>query len=347
MAFEYANQLVSRGHEVTLVHPRRIKGVPAATASGFYPWLRGKVFDFRNLIATPKVDWQPIDERVRLLFVPNSECRHIPDADAIFATACFTANSVLRYPKAKGEKFYLIQHYETWMRPKDFVDATWRAPLHKVVISKWLFELGQQLGVCDLTYIPNAIDHERYKCIRPIEGRSRQIAMMFSPVPFKGAGDGIKALEIVRREFPDLKVVFFGIGRRQSWIPKWIEYYKNPEQNFIIAEIYNKSSIFLSPSLSEGFALPPAEAACCGCAVVASDSGGIQEYVQDGTTGLLSAPKDPVALAKNLCRLLRDEPLRAKLAIACQSQLKQFTWDKSAALLERFMMGHIRPAPSL
>lgn len=336
VVYEYANRLVARGHQVSVVHPRRLDSSPRPEDS-LYRRCRAKVLAVRDLIATPKLGWHPLDKRVQVLFVPNADACNIPQADAIFATACFTVDSVLRCPEEMGEKFYLVQGYETWMKSKSFVDATWRMPLRKVVIARWLLEKGKDLGASDVTYIPNAIDHDRYKCLAPVRERPRQIAMLFSAVPLKGAKDGIKALEIVRRSYPDLKAVFFGAGRRQSWVPKWITYYRNPPQSFIVEQIYNRSSIFLSPSWSEGFPLPPAEAAACGCAIVAAENGGIREYVEHGVTGLLSPPKDASALAANLGRLLENDGLRVRLAKAAGAAIRRFDWERSTNLLESFI----------
>ncbi len=334
IVYEYANSLAERGHEVTVVHPRGVKPAPVLPRGSLLHWARMKADKLREWVSKPTIDWQRLDPRVKLLFVPDSGARHIPDADAVFATTWYTVRSVLDFPAAKGEKFYLIQAYETWMGPKEMVDATWRSPLHKIVISKWLLELGKELGCKDLAYIPNAVNREKYRIGNPIEHRQGQVAMLFHAAKIKGAADGIEAVRIVREKYPHLRFVMFGTSRRQSWVPEWAEYYRNPPQGFIVDEIYNKSSIFISPSWTEGFALPPAEAACCGCAIVGTDSGGIREYVQHGVTGLLSSPKDAAALAANICLLLENEELRMTLAKACFDRLAEFTWERSATLLE-------------
>jgi glycosyltransferase involved in cell wall biosynthesis len=231
----------------------------------------------------------------------------------------------------------LIQGYESYHAAKHLVDDTWRAPLQKVVIAKWLVGLGKELGCGDLTYIPNAINHEIYRLTQPIEGRPRQVSMLFSTTKIKGAADGVEALKIVRERYPDLKVKFFGVSRAQSWIPKWAEYHRNPPQGFLIDEIYNKSSVYLAPSWTEGSPLPPAEAAACGCAVVATNIGGFREYIEDGVSGLLSPPKEPGALAENICRLLENEALRVRLAKACNRYIVSLSWERSANLLEDFL----------
>jgi len=340
VVYEYANQLVSRGHHVTVLHPRQLKYVSPAKRA-IRERLRRAKYDLIALFAIPALDWHPIDKRVKLVFAPTSAERYIPDSDVLFATSWQTLQSVLQCSKAKGEKFYLIQGYETWMGPKQAVDQTWLSTTNKVVVARWLFNLGNSLGASDLTYIPNAVDHSRYRVLRPIRQRSRRVVMPTSWVSIKGSADGIKALEIAKENFPDLQVVLFGSSRRPSWVPGWMAHYENPEQERIIEEFYNMSSIILSPSLTEGFPLPPAEGAACGCAIVATDIGGHREYVEDGVTGLLSPSSDPHALAQNLCRLLGDDNLRIRLAHAANERIRQFTWKSSAALLEELIAGAV------
>jgi hypothetical protein len=291
-----------------------------------------------GLFSTPVIDWQPIDRAVDLRFVATSDSCDLPDADALFATAWQTVASVLGSSPAKGEKFYLIQGYETWMGPTDLVHQTWRAPISKVVISRWLLELGKSIGAGNLTYIPIAIDHDRYRVLRPIEERPRRVVMAISWVGIKGSKDGITAIEIAKQSFPDLQVALFGNGRRPPWVPEWMSYTRNPEQERIIGDFYNGSSIVLSASLAEGFGLPPAEGAACGCAIVATDIKGHREYVEENLTGLLSPPQDPEALARNLCLLLANDDLRIRLAHSANNLIKKFTWERSAKLMEEFIL---------
>jgi glycosyltransferase involved in cell wall biosynthesis len=287
----------------------------------------------------PAIDWHKIDARVKLSFVPTPDEKWIPDGDVIFATAWQTVPQVLKYSEQKGEKCYLIQHYEVWLgAEKELVDTTWRSSLHKIVVSKWLHKLGTELGADDLTHIPNGIDQEHYRLTQPLS-RERRVAMVYSSTPFKAAADGIKALELAKAKHPDLKASLFGATTFRPDIPSWIDYHANPPQKFITEEIYNKSSIFLCSSLSEGFALPPAEAAACGSAIVATDCGGIRDFIEDGTTGLLSPPKDPMALADNLCLLLENEDLRMKLANAVNLSISRLDWERSTDLMEKFLDG--------
>jgi len=336
VVYQHANRLAARGHLVTVIHPRRLKSSPPPDIK-LLQHVRRKKLDFMALVSRPSIAWQPIDKRVRLVFVPSSDERHIPDGDVLFATAWQTARAVMECSSAKGEKCHFIQGYEAWMGPENLVRETWLAPTRKVVVSRWLFEIGRSLGARDLTYVPNAIDRNIYRLLRPISKRTRQVVMVCSPVKLKASRDGVAALEIAKKEFPDLKAVFFGNSRRPSWVPKWISYALDPPQERIVKEYYNNSSIVLSSSLHEGFALPPAEGAACGCAIVATDSGGIRDYAENGVTALLSSPGDPQALATNLCQLLADDDLRIRLAQAANERIKEFTWKRSSDLLEEFI----------
>lgn len=338
IVYEYASRLTVRGHVVSVVHPRRI--IPETPQLwSVHGWLRQVKLDIRARLEKPRVDWHAIDSRVRLLYVPSSNPKYIPDGDVIFATAWHTVGSVLRCPSSKGERCYLIQGYETFQGPKEVVDATWRAALHKIVIAKWLVDIGRELGATDVTYVPNAIDLQRYRWVTPPQERSRRVAMLISPIPIKGSEDGIRALQIVRECCADLTVVCFGTSSRLPWLPEWVTYYRNPPQEFIVDEIYNSASVFVAPSVTEGFGLPAAEAACCGCAVAATDIGGFREYLEHGTSALLSPPRDVGALARNVLRLLGDQELRMRMAAKCYQVVSQFSWDRSTEMLERFLHG--------
>ena len=156
-------------------------------------------------------------------------------------------------------------------------------------------------------------------------------------VPLKGSRDGIAALEMAKTQFPDLEVTLFGNSRRAPWIPKWMPYTENPPQDRIVEEFYNRASIFLSPSWTEGFPLPPAEAAACGCAILATDIGGHRDYLEHGVSAFLSPPKDPAAMARNLCLLLANDNLRMQLALGANKSVTRFSWEHNTDLFERFL----------
>lgn len=77
-----------------------------------------------------------------------------------------------------------------------------------------------------------------------------------------------------------------------------------------LSRYYQESLITVAPSVGvESFAITVAEAMSCGCAVVASDIGGIPELITHQETGLLTPPGDEQSLADALIRLLRQPEL--------------------------------------
>jgi glycosyltransferase involved in cell wall biosynthesis len=72
--------------------------------------------------------------------------------------------------------------------------------------------------------------------------------------------------------------------------------------------------------------------------VIGTAVGGIPEMIEDGVTGLLVPPADPVALAAALQRLLGDGTLRARLGTAARNRASQrFTPDAQITALARLV----------
>jgi glycosyltransferase involved in cell wall biosynthesis len=76
---------------------------------------------------------------------------------------------------------------------------------------------------------------------------------------------------------------------------------------------YSMCDVLAVPSTYENLGLTPLEAMSCARPVVASDTGGLPEIVEDGKTGLLVPPGDPMALSKGILTLTQDEDLAKKL----------------------------------
>lgn len=336
VVYEYANALAARGHEVEIVHGKCLEhGTPSPPPRGIARRLRAQAYAWRDVLMKPTIRWHELDSRIRITYVGEPFANTMPDADAVIAGVWGTVGYVRDYPQAKGEKFHLIQHYAvTFGNSPDEVHAAWKAPVHNILISKWLYALAQKIGCEDNRYIPNGIDTAKYQCIRPIKDRPRKVAMLFHTLNWKGSADGIQALEIARRKYPRLQAVFFSTQARPQNLPAWVEYHRDPEQKYLVEEIYNGSRIFLCPSWSEGFPLPPAEAMACGCALVTTDNGGTMDYAEHEKTALVSPPRNPGLLAENLLRILDDDALRVRLARAGSERIGEFTWEKSTAELE-------------
>jgi glycosyltransferase involved in cell wall biosynthesis len=197
------------------------------------------------------------------------------------------------------------------------------------------------MGLRDVHRVPGAIDLDRFRVTRPMENRPRRVVMLHSGWSWKGADEGIAALDLARRSVPQLQAVIFGTGPRPANLPGWIEYAQDPPQQDLVDEIYNGSSVYLCPSHAEGWHLPPAEAMGCGCAVVSTDIDGVRDYAVKGSTALLSPVRDPEALARNLVRVLEDDALRLRLARTANAEIRRFRWENSTEALERVLFDFV------
>jgi L-malate glycosyltransferase len=339
--YEYANRLAARGHNVTVVHPRlwdtsrfvKLGRHPLTKLRLWRGYLLSRLRDRLKREPIPAIGpmWYPLDSHIRQIVVPQAKASCLPDGDAI---GCWTGEIL---PASKGRQFVLVQGYGVF--PKGSEDAGFRAPVIKVVIARWLYEQGLRLGIKpeEMVYIPNGIDHDKYRIMQAVETRPPRVAMIYSTARPKGSRYGIAALEMARQEYPGLKAVLFGVVPPPKDLPGWIEYRCNPPQEDLVGNIYNGSSMYMCSSVTEGFHLPPAEAMACGCAVVSTDIGGVRDYAEHGVTALLCPPRNPEALAGNLLRLLRDDSLRVAIAKAGYQRMNEFTWERSTDLLEGFL----------
>jgi glycosyltransferase involved in cell wall biosynthesis len=99
---------------------------------------------------------------------------------------------------------------------------------------------------------------------------------------------------------------------------------------------YDRAAVVAVPSLwQEPFGMVGLEAMARGRPVVASDVGGILDWLVDGVTGLLAPPGDVGALASALRRLLADPELRARMGAAGADRVRDhFTADTHIAAIE-------------
>jgi len=92
--------------------------------------------------------------------------------------------------------------------------------------------------------------------------------------------------------------------------------------------LYSLATLFLYPSLYEGFGLPPLEAMACGTPVIASNAASLPEVVGDG--GVLVDPQEPAAWAEAMVSLLTSPQKRENLSAKGVEQAQRFSWQRTA-----------------
>ena len=94
--------------------------------------------------------------------------------------------------------------------------------------------------------------------------------------------------------------------------------------------LYRAARIVLAPSLSEGFGLPPLEAAACGATVLASAIPPHLEVLGDAAVFFDPASADD--LASSLTRVWHDSRRREEVAARGPERAREFSWTRTAAL---------------
>lgn len=106
---------------------------------------------------------------------------------------------------------------------------------------------------------------------------------------------------------------------------------------------YQKASIFILPSLAEGFPVTALEALSCGTTVVATNVGGLPEIVKNYENGILVPPNDPVRLAEGIQYLLDNEQIRRKFGQNGRKEVvKNFSSNVMVKRLNRIYMEIMR-----
>ena len=91
---------------------------------------------------------------------------------------------------------------------------------------------------------------------------------------------------------------------------------------------YNAASVFVYPSIYEGFGLPPLEAMACGTPTITSSVSSIPEVVGDGA--ILTNPFNSLELAEKMFEVLTNEDLALLYTVKGLKRANEFTWQKTA-----------------
>ncbi len=328
IAFDYATGLAKKGYHVEILQ------------SGEYGTVRTKrrgldrLRPLRHLLAVitnRRPAWARLPEDVALTNRLKTSPDQLPLADVYIATAAGTAHAaVAGAARAGGVGLYLIQHYEDWAVDTDFLDETWRLPLHRLVIAPWLQAKGRELGV-ESVLLPNWIDPQAFAPGPEIAHRPLQVAVMLSPMAFKRADLLCLALEELHALVPEAHAVGFGVAARPQALPNFVEYIQRPTPDRL-REIYATSRVYVCASDSEGWHLPPAEAMACGCTVVSTDIGGVRSYA-DGIA-LFTTVGNAGELAEGAASLLRDPERCDRMSRQGIQRIANFTFSRSMQILE-------------
>jgi glycosyltransferase involved in cell wall biosynthesis len=194
--------------------------------------------------------------------------------------------------------------------------------------------LTKDLGVSSsrVVLIPNGVDSEKFfpatsqQCSELRErfgvGSSPLVGIIARLSDVKGHCYLIQAMNELVHGMPGVKCLILGEGPMEAELKEQVRHLRLEASvkffkiNGQPAEILPAFDVFAMPSLQEGQGLSVMEAQACGVPVVASRVGGLVEVVKDGETGILVPPRDHLALADALIKILADKELASRFGLA-------------------------------
>ncbi len=334
----YAKFLAARGHDVLLVSPpprdpplgKKVKSL-----------LKGR--GWPSAVPAPKshLDSTGLRHHVLDRYRPVTS-RDVPDADVVIATWWETAEWVNALGKTKGAKVYFVQHHEVFpYLPVERCHATYKFPMHKIVIARWLKDVMRNLYEDDVVdLVPNSVDRTQFYA----EVRGKQsiptVGFLYASVPSKGVNVALAAIRQVQQKIPNLRLVCFGSEPEMPTVPlpAGVNFYHSPPQNEI-RNLYAQCDAWIAASTSEGFNLPAIEAMACRTPLVSTKAGWPEEVIQTGKNGALADVNDVDGLARGLDWILtcpeqewREVSQRA-YDTACTG-----SWNESASQFEAALL---------
>ena len=118
----------------------------------------------------------------------------------------------------------------------------------------------------------------------------------------------------------EAKISSLGIGNRIRHIPK--------AEEATLAHAYRNASLFVYPTLYEGFGFPPLEAMSVGCPILVHRTSSLPEVCGDAAFYFDSA--DAEELSRALVATLQDAPGIAMKRLLGEQRVRLFDWSRSA-----------------
>lgn len=121
-----------------------------------------------------------------------------------------------------------------------------------------------------------------------------------------------------------LPLLIVGTGKAEQWLKQQVKpniVFIKRQQAHNLRQIFFKTKAFIHAAIDDAFPLAPVEAMACGAPVIAFRSGGIQEAIIEGKTGLFYDSHTPEAI--NAC--VRRFESRRFSSLCCYNQANNFS----------------------
>ena len=201
-----------------------------------------------------------------------------------------------------------------------------------------------------VTVINNGLDTDEFSPIESVTPHPyRLITTASADVPLKGLDYSLKALKLLKKEFPKIHLIVIGKMKEGGHTERLIKkldisdsiFFKSNLSKNDIKELYASSSIAIVSSLYEGFGYPVIEAMSCEVPLIATNVSSIPELTSSFVNLINS--KDEHAIEKNVKDVLLNYNFYKERAIRGRNHIIQnFNWDKITSEYEKAIYKAIR-----
>jgi glycosyltransferase involved in cell wall biosynthesis len=190
------------------------------------------------------------------------------------------------------------------------------------------------------TVIPNPLS---FQSAKKALLENKVIVSMGRLVYPKGYSYLIDAFALVHEKHPDWKLYIYGVGSEKEVFQNQINnlslqntvILKEPETD--VESVMQQASLFVLPSLYDGFGLVLTEAMVCGVPCIAFDCEcGPSEILTDKEDGLLVELKNVNLLAEKMDLLISNETLRQEMGRRAKENVHKFDIDKIMLLWQAY-----------
>ena len=275
-------------------------------------------------------------KRVKLGHTGPVTAEDVPDGDVVVGTWWETAEWAWGLPASKGNKVHFMQDYEIWCGNTERVDAVCRLPMPKIVVAKWVANLlMSRFGQDPIALVPHSVETKVFHGAVRGKQTSPAVGFVYSPMRNKGTDVVIRAIELARKQIPDLKVMAFGASAvtGDMPLPSGTEFFHRvPDRE--LRTIYGSCDAWLVGSRIEGFGLPVLEAMACRTPVIATPAGAAPEMI--GYGGGIQVPMDDAeGMAAGIFRVVHMSDRGWRLMSEnARATAMSYSWDDATDRLE-------------
>jgi glycosyltransferase involved in cell wall biosynthesis len=204
------------------------------------------------------------------------------------------------------------------------------------VPSRFLHDVFAVYGI-DSEIIPNIVDLDRF-AFRQREPLQPRLLSTRNFEDLYNVECTLRTFQLVQQRYPGATLTLVGGGSRDAALRKMAAALGLRNVTFAgrvapdrIWEYYASADIYLQTPDIDNMPASVLEAFASGCAVVATDAGGVPAILSHETHGLLVGCNDHEAAARQICRLLEDPALARRLTSAARASCERYRWTEVRA----------------